>query len=52
MGKGDKDRPRDISYEEYDLRWMLAVGRITIKEYNIRVLDLKMKSKKRKEKLL
>ena len=53
MGKGDNRRPTDIPYKELDLNWLLAMGRIDIDTYNSKVIDLKkLKSKKRKEKLL
>ena len=33
MGKGDKRRPRSISPEEERLRYALAFGRITFKQF-------------------
>ena len=40
-GKGDSTRSRDISDEEYDIRWDLAFGKITRKEYDKRMDALK-----------
>ena len=35
MGKGSKRRPCQISRVEEDLRWALAFGEITMREFNI-----------------
>jgi hypothetical protein len=40
-GKGDSTRSRDIPDEEYDIRWDLAFGKITRKEYVKRMKELK-----------
>lgn len=36
MGKGDKRRPVQVSRQEENLRWKLALGRITFEEYKHR----------------
>lgn len=33
MGKGDTPRPRQISREEYDLRWEYATTDMTLEEF-------------------
>lgn len=33
LGKGDKKRPRSTTREEHDLRWALALGRISFNEF-------------------
>lgn len=33
MGKGSKKRPSQVSRQEEELRWKLATGRITFKEF-------------------
>ena len=39
-GKGDVQRPIDCSKEEYDLRWDLAMGKISKEEFNRGVDEL------------
>lgn len=39
-GKGDQPRNMDITQEEYGLRYDLATGRISIKEFDIRIAEL------------
>jgi hypothetical protein len=36
MGKGDTRRPRQISRHEEDLRWALALGKISFKTFEER----------------
>lgn len=43
-GKGDKQRPRQISRREYDLRWALAFGAITFEQYKKKLRELKKAS--------
>ena len=33
-GKGDKQRPRAVTQEEYALRWKLAFGKMTREEFD------------------
>tara|TARA_R110000824_G_scaffold223107_2_gene410894 strand:- start:24 stop:305 length:282 start_codon:yes stop_codon:yes gene_type:complete len=40
-GKGDMARYMDVSEEEYNLRWDLAFGRITLEDFNSKLEDLK-----------
>lgn len=40
-GKGDSPRPRFVSDEEYQLRWMLAYGVIDRKEFNKKLKEIK-----------
>ena len=41
MGKGSRPRPRGITREEADLRWLLATGTITLNVYSKRYTELK-----------
>lgn len=43
-GKGDKQRRRHISIREYDLRWDLAFGRITPKQFARKYRDMRKQS--------
>lgn len=43
MGKGSRPRPRGITSAEYDLRWDLLSGRITMRTYLRRFKKLKEK---------
>ena len=40
MGKGSKRRPSAITREEENLRWKLALGRITFKQFEGRYKQL------------
>ena len=46
MGKGDKRRPQEVDFREYDLNWMLAVGRLTQAEYEEELKRLNKNKKK------
>jgi hypothetical protein len=46
-GKGDKPRPRQCSYEEWGLRWDLAMGYITQQKYDEKMKELKKKGMKK-----
>ena len=39
-GKGDDQRPRNISHDEYGLRYDLAVGNISIEEFEKKMEEL------------
>ena len=39
-GKGDSPRPMQVSRREYDLRWALAEGKITFKEFEKKLNEL------------
>jgi hypothetical protein len=40
MGKGSKRRPSSTTREEEDLRWKLAFGKITFKQYEKKYKEL------------
>lgn len=42
MSKGSQRRPSRISDEEYSLRWDLAFGKITEKEFTEKLNDLNL----------
>lgn len=44
-GKGDTQRPRQIGRAEYDLRWALAFGKITFKQFEQKMKELKKKAR-------
>jgi len=44
-GKGDSKRPRLISREEEDIRYALALGKITFEEYERRYKELRKQGK-------
>lgn len=46
VGKGDKPRPRLIDRKLYDLRWALAFGKITFKEYAQKAKEIKTKPRR------
>jgi hypothetical protein len=46
-GKGDKPRPRQVSQEEYDLRWDYAMGKMDISEFNERLKEIRSGKKDR-----
>tara|TARA_R100000664_G_C2743413_1_gene131605 strand:- start:1282 stop:1575 length:294 start_codon:yes stop_codon:yes gene_type:complete len=39
-GKGDDQRPRNISHDEYGLRYDLATGKITMEEFEKKMEEL------------
>ena len=41
VGKGDRRRPKDIKYKQYNLNYMLAIGKITLKVYKSKTKELK-----------
>lgn len=41
MGKGDTRRPTQISQAEERIRWKLAYGKITFKEFEARMRGLR-----------
>lgn len=41
MGKGDTRRPTQISRQEERIRWKLAYGKITFREFELRMKELK-----------
>lgn len=41
MGKGSKRRPAQVSEQEETLRWKLALGYITFKQYKQQRISLK-----------
>ncbi len=41
MGKGSRPRPRSITSEEEDLRWLLAEKRVSFDTYSRRYNELK-----------
>lgn len=45
MGKGSQRRPTAITPHEEELRWQLAAGEITSKEYEKRYKELKRQGK-------
>lgn len=45
MGKGDKQRPSQVSHEEELLRWKLAFGKITFDEFKRQYQQLKSRGK-------
>ena len=45
MSKGSKRRPRQITKEEENLRWLLADGIISFKEFEHRFKTLKAQGK-------
>ena len=45
MGKGDTPRPMQISYAERDLRYDLAFGHITERQFKIRMNKLRKAGK-------
>ena len=44
-GKGDGPRPRTVGQEEWGLRYDLATGRITVKEFWKKMKEIKKKGK-------
>jgi len=45
MSKGSWKRPRQISAEEEDLRWDYADGKITLKQFNVRLNKIRRNKK-------
>lgn len=45
MGKGSRRRPSSIGREEEALRWQLAFGKITFKQFERRYKELKKQGK-------
>jgi hypothetical protein len=45
MGKGSQRRPTAITFYEERLRWLLATGEITFKEFEKRYKELKQQGK-------
>jgi hypothetical protein len=45
IGKGHKKRPPQVSYEEENLRWQLALGEITPEQYGQRYKQLEKEGK-------
>jgi len=43
MGKGSNRRPRLVSLEEEDLRWKLYQGKITERQFNLRLSKIRSK---------
>jgi len=50
MSKGSRRRPRYICIEEYDLRWKLAMGKITFDEFQKKYKELHDRGKIRRDK--
>ena len=50
MSKGSKRRPCQIGHVEEGLRWSLAMGKITQKEFNIGMKAVKISSVTSKDK--
>jgi hypothetical protein len=46
-GKGDRQRPRLISYEEWELRFDLSTGKIDLHKFNEKMKELKKKAIKK-----
>jgi len=40
-GKGDKRRPRQVSRQEYDLRYALAFGKLSFEDFSRKMHDLR-----------
>jgi len=49
-GKGDRARPKSVPYEVYDLRYDLAIGRITRREFDEQIDAAWEAAKKRQSK--
>jgi len=45
MGKGDTRRPRQISDDEWTLRWEYGQGNMTLEAFNVRFEELKKQGK-------
>ena len=41
MGKGSTPRPRQVSREELNLRWEYAEGKMTLKQFNQRLMEIR-----------
>lgn len=44
-GKGSAPRPHTTSREEYELRWALATGKITLEQFEEKYKKLKQQGK-------